>query len=307
MLVGIFVVLLTGIIAYNIVKSGGKSSSYDPQLAELDTATVDKVSIWPKGQETSFDVVKKDGRWSVVTNGKEFPADNASIMNMLAQLIDVKAQRVAATKKESWKKYEITDSAATRIKVANGGETVLDLYMGKFSFKKSQNPYQRQPDITSYIRRAGDDCVYAVSGMLGMSFNRKPEDLRNQVILQIDPEEIVSADIQLNGNSYSLEMKDSVWMVAGIPADSAKVAGYINGLRSVRHRNFADDVQTGSPVAKINVQTTNENYTVEAFDGGNGEFYLASSQNKDAVFVSDSTGPYQKLFKSPDYFIPVVE
>jgi|GEM_PF-1692394 len=306
-LLAVFGVLLIGVVIYNFGFSDKKQASYDPMLVQVDTSAIDKISITPKAGNDPFDVEKKNGSWVITAEGNQYPADPSAINNIISQLVEVKAQRVSATKKESWGKYELTDSVATHIKLSVSGTVVADIYLGKFSFKQSQNPYQRQPDITSYIRKAGDDRVYATNGMLSMTFNRQYTDLRNQTVLQTNPDAISSVEMQYGSNSYTLSNADSTgWKINGIQADSATTALYISSLRSVRHRDFADGATTDGLIksAQVTVNTANgQHYAVSAFETGNNDFYITSDQNPETIFSSDSNAVFNKLFHPVEYFI----
>jgi hypothetical protein len=108
---------------------------------------------------------------------------------MINTLASLRATRVAANEKSQWKQYEVTDSAASRVQLFAGKKMVVDLYLGKLSYQqpKNTNPYyyyQQQGKMTSYIRPAKDKKVYAVDGLLALSFNRQASDFRDRTVIR---------------------------------------------------------------------------------------------------------------------------
>lgn len=77
------------------------------------------------------------------------------------------------------------------------------------------------------------------------------------------------------------------------------MASYVNGLAFVSGTTFADDFTPGSsPEQSLQIQTATGPTTLNVFrySGGDKHFVIQSSQAPEALFSSDSTGVYDRLF-----------
>lgn len=305
LLLGIFGVLLAAVLIYSYMNAGKKASNYNPQLVELDTASVTRIAVTPKAGGEPYDLVSKDGIWFVSAGGKEFKADSAIIHGILGELASIRSQRVVAANRSGWDAFELSDSASTRVEAFDGSKQLCQIYIGKFSFQQSQNPYQRQPEIRSHIRVAGDERAYMVDGMLSMAFNRRASDMRNQTLLHISPETIDRVKITADGSMFSLMRDGSSWILDGTPVDSAITANYIAMLTNSRCSESSDEsVDNKRMAASIEISTSRGTQTIRAFGADDARSVLLTTSTDDvAVFRSDSTGIYERLFRPASYFI----
>ncbi len=315
-LVGIFAVLLLlsviVIILNRSESAASKNRTFKSELTEFDTANVTRITILPKFGGTPIDLFKRDGKWKVTVDEKDYNADPSAIKGMLTNLITLRATRIAATKKDQWAKYELTDSAATHVMVNEGKKIGVDIYLGKFSYQQPKNPnpymYQQQGKMTSYVRLAGDKNVYAVDGMIAMSFNRQAGDFRNRTLIRSNKENWNRLAFNTPENSYSLTRQDNSWMIDGLLADSASVASYLSSLAWLNSSNFIEEsvLRSNSPVYSLSIEGENMAVPIKiqafAADSLNG-FAITSSMNEGSYFSGNKIGLFDKIFKKKESFL----
>ncbi|NPA36310.1 MAG: DUF4340 domain-containing protein [Chlorobi bacterium] len=302
-----FGVLLLAVIAVKVSDSFSRGNTLKNVLFDINTDDVTTIRIYPqteKGKEITL--VKNNGLWSVKYNGATYNGDQNLINSLPGQINKLKPLRLAATKKESWKNFQVTDSAATKVVLENNGKVLAGLYIGKFSYimpknrMPQQNPYMRQPQgkMNTYVRTLDDNNVYAVEGFLGMSFNRSADDFRDKTIISANKNDLTKLTFSYPADSsFVLSKKDNKWFVDDQPADSASVAGYLNKITHLRGRTFAD-AGVSSFNHSVKIEGNNmEPVTVQAFVSENGAV-ITSSRNKGTIFTDDKKDIVKKLFVS---------
>ncbi len=301
----VLLVLVAGTMVYDRINHG---NTLKEVLFKINPEEVTSMRISPqseKGKEITL--VKNNGLWSVKFNGVTYSGNQSLITSLPGQINGLKPLRLAATNKDSWKKYNVTDSLATKVVLEKNGKEMAELYIGKFSYiqpknnMSPQNPYMRRPQGTmiTYVRTADDNNVYAVEGFLGMSFNRSVNDFRDKTIVSVNKNDLTKLTFSYPADSsFVLSKNDDKWFVNDQPADSASVAQYLNKISHVRGRTFAD-----AGVAAFNhsvkIEGSNmEPVTVQAFVSDKGAV-ITSSQNKGATFTDDDKKEIvRKLFIS---------
>ena len=308
-----FGVLLLAVVAVKISDSLSHGNTLKDVLFDINTDDVTTIRIYPqskKGKEITL--VKNNGKWVVKYNGATYTGNQKLISSLPEQINKLKPLRLAATKKESWKNFKVTDSLATKVVLENNGKMLAGLYIGKFSYimpknqPQQQNPYMRRPQgkMNTYVRTLDDDNVYAVEGFLGMSFNRSADDFRDKTIVSVNKNDLTKLTFSYPADSsFVLSKKDNKWFVDDQPADSVSVAGYLNKISHLRGRTFADTgVASFNHLVKIEGQNM-EPVTVQAVVSEKGAV-ITSSQNKGTIFTDDDKkGIVMKLFVSKKEFI----
>ena len=154
-----------------IAKKMNGERTFRSELAAFDTARVTNLAISDvKNGNKSIELIKTGNGWKMKANGREYSTDMNYIKSMIWELTQLKAERIAATGRNKWKEFEVTDSIALRVTVKGKSRTLADLLVGKFSYQPPSNPYDQQGKMTSYVRIAGEKEVYAVNGFLQDEF-----------------------------------------------------------------------------------------------------------------------------------------
>lgn len=314
-LVGIFIVLLALTVVVVILNksesTASKNRTFRSELTSFDTASVSRITIIPKYGGTTINLFKREDKWLVTIDEKDYNADAAAIKSMLTNLKTLRAIRVAAKSKDLWAKYEVNDSAATHVMVNEGKKIVVDIYLGKFSYQqpKNTNPYmyQQQGKMTSYVRLAGDRQVYAVDGMIAMSFNRHASDFRNRTLIRSNKENWNRLVFTLPESSFNLTKQGNNWMVDGLLADSASVASYLSSLAWLSSSNFTEESMLLSTTPSHTLIIEGENMEIplkiQAFPADTTIGYaITSSLNNGTYFGGNKNDLYNKIFKEKDTF-----
>ncbi len=305
-----FVVLLVLALVTIPTRNKRNISTFKSELTNIDTANVKSFTIYPKAGGEPITLDKKENNWWISDKNGEYNADNNQVKNMLNTLSNLKAKRLAAKSKDSWKKYELTDSLGTRIKVMSEKKTLADIFIGKFSYSQpaqQANPYQRQQGVlTSFVRLTDEKEVYAVDGYLSMTFNRQLKDYRDNSVLQVQNMKPESISFITPNQSFTLTKKDEKWLADGLIADSSAVADYLSGLNNVRSSNFitADNKPVGAPNYTLKIAGENgiELATINTYYSDSTNIIMTSSMNPETYFDGTKANLFTKLFKEKSEF-----
>ncbi len=176
---GLFLILVAVVLVLYMGEEEGGARNFEKDIVRIDTSAVSRIVIEPKANEETVILKKGGGQWKLERKGETKRADASLVRNALRQLSGIEVQRLAARSRDKWAEYEVTDSLATRIRVQEGDKTTLDLYLGKFDFNRGPGGQRgrlrsRGGNVSSYVRVAGKNSVYSVSGMLNHLFNKSP-------------------------------------------------------------------------------------------------------------------------------------
>lgn len=297
-LASVFVVLLALVIVVELVDSRKGNRSFKGELVNVNADEVTAIEILPRvTNQKSIRLFKESNKWKVEFDGKTYNADASSPRRLINLLNDLKPKTVAANKEESWEKYELTDSLATRVKLYKASELVADILIGKFSFSQSRN-------MTSYVRLADDKTVYGVEGMPGSSFNRKVDAFRDRTLIKSDQAYWTKLSFEYPADSsFVLEKRDSIWWIGETKADSAAVAQYFNQIESLYDGNFTDEEPSGNATHRLVIEgdPSYPQIEVKGYRLDNDRFMLTSSLNPKSFVDSKSTAV--RLFVGKSTFI----
>lgn len=303
-LVGIFAILLALVVIMSVYDSKKGERTFKSDLATIDTANVTSIIFYPKIEKKGIKLKKQNKAWSVSCNGKEYAADNKIIESFLNSLAVIKAERVAATEKDMWKDFEITDTAGTRVIVEVNNKKVIEFIVGKFSYKQIGQGFS----ISSYIRLAGEKEVYSVQSQLSMLFNRDINSYRNKNIIKGNAADFTKLTFLYPGDSsFVLKNENNKWTINGENADSVKVIGFLNTIANCSGYSFADEKVkiSNTPVYSLKAEGKNMPLTeINAFLSDSiNKFIITSSINKDAHFISGNTKLAERIFEGKNKFI----
>ncbi len=301
----IVLIVLLGIFFLLQIRTNKKESTLKRDLVSIDTANVTSIYLYPqteKGKELAF--AKTDKGWRIKEGKKEAPVERATIRNILASTLHIRPKQLAAVGESSWKKYDVTDSLATRLKIMEGSKKTLDLYIGKFSVSRgTQNSYPNYGggvSGVSYVRSAGGKAVYAVDGFLSMTYNQGFNAWRNHNFMVLHKDDIDKITFTYPADTGFVAVKDSTshWSLGSEPADSAKIAGYLSKLLYRRYSNFVDDYVPPEQ-SDYQIMIEGKNMTplvVKAFRDDKYHFVMHSSQNPETYFADKDSTVFKMLF-----------
>ncbi|MBN1416013.1 MAG: DUF4340 domain-containing protein [Bacteroidales bacterium] len=309
----IFLLLLVTLVFLIDQKKGKKTFRTD--LFDADTAEITAIIIYPRSDpDKPLTLIRDKSDWVLKSGEKQFSADGGMIREMLRNLNDLKALRIAATDKAKWQEYEVSDSLSTKVQVKKGKKTVSTLYIGRFSYQmpKNTNPYDyygRQAKISTYVRTGEEESVYVVEGFLSMTFNRSVNDFRNKVIIHSNQNDWNRLTFSYPADSSFTLIKDKgSWSVDGIVIDSAQVYGYLNSIAYVSSEDFVDDQKPVSNRPDYSLKIEGDNMIkpilISAFAADTTlGCLISSSMNEGVYFNGKKSGIPEKIFISKRSFL----
>lgn len=292
-LVIIFAALLVLVVFIELVDAKKGNRTFKNELVKVAAEEVTSIEIYPKATNGNLiKIFRENNKWRTESEGNSYNADAATAGRMISELNSLKPKSVAATKKESWKKFEVTDSLGTRVKLLKGSEVLADVMIGKFSFSQPRN-------TTSYIRLTEDKEVYGVDGMLAMSFNRNVNSFRDRTIIKSNKTDWTKLTFEYPADSsFVLEKKGEKWMIGDMESDSALVTTYFAKIANLSDGSFADTKPVVAPTHRLTIEGNNEMQKVEitGYFEDDDNFILSSNLNSGSYFNSMETA--KKVFVS---------
>lgn len=294
-----------------------KERTFKSDLVSVDTAEVTAIEIIPRAGESDAIQLTRTGQgWSLEKEGVTYNADQMAARNVLAELIKLTPERVAANDPSRWDEMEVSDTTGTRVKLYDGKKVVADIYIGKFNYQ--QNPQAQQMQfqqqgrgkMSTHVRLAGEDEVYVVDGFLKMNIQADLNTYRNKNLCSVLPEDVTKVTFRYPDNSFTLAFQDSTWKLNGVKTDSVKTVQYLNSLRRLTSTNFVDDAADVAVNPSHTVRIEGNNFMpveIKAFpaDSVNG-YLVTSSLNSGARFSGEKSKLFDKIFKGIDNFLPTV-
>lgn len=307
----IILLILVGI--YLITEYTKKEDrSFKSELATVDTADINKVLIIPQlGSGDEIILAKKGLDWTLSSGGKTFMPDNEMINRVIASLVNLKPERVAATSNKKWKELQVTDSTGTRVKLMNGDEVLTDIYLGKFNYsqpKGQQNPnMQNNPKVSTCVRLAEEEVVYIIDGYLKFNVPAQVNSYRNKTLCKINPENITRVTLKYpNNESLILTKENQQWLLNDFPVDSTKAVQYINKLGNVTSISFADGIASSpSPSHYAKIEGNNIlPIEIKAFPADSiHQYILTSSLVPETKFSNEKGNVFEKIFPIAEDFV----
>jgi hypothetical protein len=305
MLLVVFLILAAIFLITRFTSLGKSDRTLVTDITEIDTSQVSSILLYPKAEKgTMLEFRRKGALWTVSREDLTVAADARSVMSTLGELMNLKTDQLVARSRESWPEYAVDDSLGSRVIVKEGKKTALDLVVGRFQYQpppqNQYNPYgQSSGTGKTYIRLSGEKEVYATDGYLAMSINQDFNRWRDQRVTQLNRARVSKIIFDYPADSgFVAERNDAGWMVAGIMADSASMAGYLNRVSRKTLREYADGFQpAGDPDFRVSFEGDNMSpQQVRAYKQEGDKVVLNSSINPDTWFRTGRSGVFSDLF-----------
>jgi hypothetical protein len=259
------------------------------------------------------EIILDNGEWILLSEDNQYSGSAEAITNTLAMLSQLKTESIAATKSDKWEEYKVDNKQAMHIEAFENKNRIAELYIGKFEFTQvsAQQPgRQPQTKSTTYVRRADEDMVYAVNGLLRSSFQGGINPFRNRILFFCDQPISDISKVTINGphDKTVLDLTGPQWMVNGIPADSARTMRFLRNLSRLRSSTFMDDVDiSGSePAYSLTIEgKTFSPVSLHAYPADSQvQFYISSSANIGSIFNGAKGKIFEKIFVGRSAFLP---
>jgi hypothetical protein len=278
-----FIILLAIAAIVEIVDLKKGDRTFRSDIIEINPDEITEIQLFPKvlnGELIRF--YKDNGKWAMESKGKKYNVNESLPGSMISELNEIKPESVAATKKDQWKQFEVTDSLGTRVKLLNNSKVLCDLLVGKFTFDQSRKS-------TSFVRLAGEKEVYGINGFLALAFNRDLNTYRDQTIIKKGNSDWTKLTFTYpSDSSFTINKVNNKWFVDGVQADSAKVAEYFSGISNLVNNSFIEQVPSGEPAYSLLIEGDNliAPIKIDGYQQGDGTMVLSSNQNPGTYFKS---------------------
>jgi hypothetical protein len=268
-------VLAVAFILTRILRSPARESNLDTRAFHVDTTGIDRITLTPSAERTKIVFTKNGNTWKVSRGQVMYNADPGRIRLLLSGLSSLIPERIVSRKTGKWNEYQVGDTTGTTVIAFSHGKEIAHFTIGKES-----------ADAT-FARKNSDKEVYAISGNIAASFNRKFNDWRDHSLLRVNADDVRKIRFTYPADSsFVLSKKEKLWMVNDTAADSVKTRSYLDKLRLKEVSNFADDF---SPTTSPDVTLTIEADSSIAIKGWRASFsnWILTSNLQPGVYFSD--------------------
>jgi len=315
------VIILAVLVAIYLIATmvGGNDRTFRSEIVNVDTANVTDIYISILKDKAEINLKKTGGsdNWEVSSAGNNFVADPNIVKNILAQFSEMKPERIAATSKDKWAQFEVSDSTGTHVILKDGNSELANVWIGKFSYSQppaqaqQQNPYQQQQrgKMTSFIRVNKEDEVYAVEGFLKMTYQKDINSFRQKSLVNVNKDDLTRLVFNYPGfSTFTLTKNDTKWMINGVMADSAKTVKYLTKIAKLSSSDFlpASTSKTSEATYKLTVEGNNFSpVEIKAFPAADTlvKFVVTSSANSGAEFNGGKGKLFEKIFVDQTEFL----
>jgi hypothetical protein len=221
------------LLVFFLVESPLKNNKkQEPQLfvSGFDKASAAAIVIKSK-EKGEVQLLKKPEGWIVAVGQKTYPADKASIDNMLEAVAKIKIEAIASKNPKKYKELEVDQDKGVEVTIEDGAKkTLAHFYVGKSG-----------PDLFStYLRMADAQQVVLASGMLKMAFDREIKDWRNKRIFALNQQDITGYEVKGDTGFLLKKGEKDQWEVAAPEKFSPKKEIAEDCLKTISTLNAAD-------------------------------------------------------------------
>lgn len=284
-LIGLFILLL--VVAFLVLQKPGEQSASSAsvgQMVHIDSALVDKIEL--KTQTTFIELEKRGTEWFVV-QPIAYKADQANIERVIHQLKTMEIKTIISSKPEKHNVFQV-DSTGLQVKVYKQGTEKEAFVIGKMAESYSE----------SYARKLHSNDVLLVEGAYSYMFNRPAKDWRDKTIFITPKENIKEIKYQYGDTTFTIALKDSVWMIGTDKAQQSVIEGLISSLSNVQADDFIDSMLT--PIPKISVAISYGGTQIRFSFNKSTNKYVVQSSNSPQWFIMEQWRTNQILKRKKD-------
>lgn len=217
-----------------------------------------------------LDVSLKDGKWFT----SKFLASTASVETIIDNLKGLKSLSTVSkvSNEANNERFGFSDSGTFTVTAEKDGKTVRKVIVGKAS----------STNENFYFKVDSSSDIYLSSENLSDLFKKSDDDLRENNVINFEPEKIESISLKNKLGSFIIsknpESKDVVWMLGSeIPANKSLsqelVRNFVNAVKTITAEKWyegKDDFNNLSQesAAELSVVSEGKTYTVNAKFGG---------------------------------------
>lgn len=302
----VFITCLTIFFAGKLLRNN-RSASFDPVVVAVDTAQIDRIKFIGGGPaHAEFELVRVDTSWEAIQGSIKVKLEPSARKAVLASLAGLNANRVVTKDVSKYPEFEIDDPQASKVIVWQGKKQVADLTIGGFRFN------QQAQTASTFVRKGDKPEVYLIDGFAGLALKARFEQFRDKKLVKSDAADLTSLEwANATGYKQKIQKEDGAWYYAGMEAvDSSSFMTYLGILVNAQGTTFSDRTSTQGLTLAEKLTLYGNNMTeptiISVFHNTDtiAPFLIHSTDNPEAIFNSDSTGLYKKIFSDLRQFWP---
>jgi hypothetical protein len=276
---------LTAVTALHFAFGGkGSSAAFSSAVVSFDSTKVTRVVITPSGKPATE--LEKDGAvWKVAgTNGNAYPADKATVMGALGELLGMKVKAIATRDTAKFSRFQV-DTTGTLVELYTGDKRTDAVILGKFNFVNRQ-------EFNTYVRNASKNEVFAVEGFLGSTFGRETDNWRDKNVWKLDEKAVRQVELSFPGDSSwaAFRADGDKWLSGTDSLDTYKTESLVRQAAAITVGQFDETVSPEQAAAglSITVKVTLDNGTTRELKLGqhpdDGAYYRGVADGYPYVF-----------------------
>jgi hypothetical protein len=295
------VIILLALVAvyFFVVQEKTPVVSIDRPLVEADSASITKLVI--HSAENDVELIKQGDGW-MVNGTKPYPANERTLGTALKRFSEMSKKALISEQSDRFSDFEVGDSAGVKVTVQAGGKSTT-LILGK-----AGPTFQ-----TSYVRLAGSDEIWEISGNHRGTFDRKSVDWRDKTINQYENADFTKLELIYPDQSFTVGKQDTVWHLKSakmeFDADTRLVERLTRMLSRMNTVEFADtlgeDIFANPSFQLLAELTTGETVDIKLVSKDEEKFYLRKAGAMSDFVIYKSTA--NALMKMPTDFRPEVK
>ena len=305
--------LLIIFIAVLVLFFGGKylrkdrRSSFDPVISAIDSTKVSRIKFITGGPaHEEFELIKTGTQWDAISGNMKIPVTPSAVDQVMNQLSNLEAKSVLTKDPSKYAGYEITDEMASKVIAWHGQKEVTNILIGGFRFDPNTK------SASAFVRRNDKPEVYLVDGFVVMGLKQRFDQYRDKTLVNADANDLTKLEwVNAGGRKEVIQKEDGLWHYAGMEAvDTSAINSYLQILVNAKGREFCEMNSTNG-LSLIESMTLYGNNMIAptvlsayANQDTLRPFFIHSSANPDAVFLSDSSGIYKMIFSDIRQFWP---
>jgi hypothetical protein len=306
----ILALVIIALSAYLVTRTSDRTQYQLPDVPQVAGKEISKLQI-SRDKDIIF-VNKKDAKWYIAP--EEFPADGSKVKDMLNAIENLTLTALVSESK-NYNLYDLDEDKKINVRAWQGDNLKWDVDLGKTasSFRHT------------FVKPAGDERVFHARGNIRNNFDLTIDDLRDKLVLSLNPAEIqqfiVIKDQQsliLNKTQAPVVVEDAqaekrteaapeankpAWQAAdGQPVDEAVVKQILNTISNLRCEKFISDRRKDdftSPLFTLRLKGGQE-YRLSIFSktAEKDTNYPAVSTGSDSAFLL-SESQIDRIMKDP--------
>jgi hypothetical protein len=230
--VAVFAVLA---VAFALTRE--RTVSVGVRRLSLEPVAADALTKVELGGAEPLVLEKRDGAWTVASKAApdvRYPADDALVSGLLSALAKVESDDFVSERPEKHAEYEVDDAKGLSLEASTASGVVRKLVLGKTS---------KQGGV--YVREAGRNDVFVVTGALGYQARRDLSGWRKKAIATAKADEVTKLTVTPPSEPpFTIALEEGTWRLEspapkGFRFDAAAAQRLVNTLTSLSAQRFS--------------------------------------------------------------------